>query len=88
MARKRIVEIAAELRSWLSNYDDGDDEYPTLVFRVLASLPGGDRLEDMGYEPYNVGWHEADQLARMIDAVEDKRDVENLVDLLVDDDDE
>ena len=68
MARKRIEDITAELQSWLPNYDRGDDEYPTLLLRVLASLPGGDRLEDLGYETFNLGWHEADQLARVLDA--------------------
>ena len=88
MPRKEIADIASELQSWLPNYDRGDDEYPTLVFRILASLPGGDRLEDIGYQPFNVGWHEADQLARVLDAVEARRDVEDLVDLFLDEDDE
>jgi hypothetical protein len=73
-------------RSWLPNYNRGQDEYPTLLLRVLASLPGGDRLEDLGYETFNVGWHEVTQLARVIDAVESKRDVEDLVDGLLDED--
>jgi hypothetical protein len=59
-----------------------------LLFRILASLPGGDRLEDMGYEPFNLGWHEADQIARVLDAIEDKRDVEDLVEGLLDDDED
>jgi hypothetical protein len=88
MARKRIQDIIAELQSWLPNYDTGDGEYPDLLYRILASLPGGERLEDLGYEPLNISWHEADQLARVIDAVEDKRDVEDLVDGLLDDEDE
>jgi hypothetical protein len=88
MARKRIEDIIAELDSWLPNYDRGENEYPTLLFRILASLPGGDRLEDLGYEPYNVAWHEADQLGRVLDAIEDRRDVEDLVDGLLDEDDE
>ena len=37
---------------------------------------------------FNIGWHEADQLARVIDAIETKRDVEDLVDVLLDEDDE
>jgi hypothetical protein len=60
MARKRIEDIVTELQSCLPNYDRGEDEYPTLLFRVLASLPGGDRLEDLGYETFNIPWHEAD----------------------------
>jgi hypothetical protein len=82
--RKEIRDILAELRSWLPNYDSGPLEYPTLLFRVLASLPGGDELEDVGYEPFNLGWHEADQLGRVLDAIETKRDVEDLVEGLLD----
>ena len=84
MIRKRIADILAELQSWLPNYDRGEDEYPTLLLRILASLPGGDRLEDAGYETFNLGWHEMDQMARVLDAIEDKRDVEDLVDGLLD----
>jgi hypothetical protein len=88
MTRKRIEDIIDELQSWLPNYDRGEDEYPTLLLRILASLPGGNELEDAGYETFNIGWHEADQLARVLDAIEDKRDVEDLVDgLLADEDD-
>jgi hypothetical protein len=88
MARKKIVDMIAELRSWLPNYDRGEDEYPSLLLRILASLRGGDRLEDLGYRPFNIGWHEADQVARVLDAIEDQRDVEDLVDGLLNDDDE
>jgi hypothetical protein len=84
--RKQVKEILAELRSWLPNYDRGALEYPTLLFRVLASLPGGDELEDLGFEPFNLGWHEAEQLGRVLDAIESKRDVQELIDGLLDED--
>ena len=84
--RKQIRGIIAELRSWLPNYSCGENEFPTLLFRILASLPGGDRLEDMGVERFNVGWHEADLLARTIDAIETKDDVEELLDGVLADD--
>ena len=86
--RKEIRDILAELRSWLPNYDRGELEYPTLLFRVLASLPGGDELEDVGYEPFNLGWHEADQLAHVLDAIETKRDVQDLVEGLLNENDD
>lgn len=86
--RKRIADIIAELRSWLPNYDSGPNEYPELLCRILGSLPGGTRMEDAGFEPYNIAWHEVDRLARVIDAIEDKRDVEDLVDGLLDDNDD
>jgi len=77
--RKPIEDIIEELRSWLPNYDHGPKDYPILLFRILASMPGGDELEDMGYETFNLGWHEMDQLARTLDAIQDKTDVEDLV---------
>lgn len=77
--RKQIEDMIEELRSWLPNYDQGPNDYPAFLFRILASLPGGDELEDMGYETFPLGWHEMDQLARTLDAIQDKRDVEDLV---------
>jgi hypothetical protein len=53
LMRKEVRDIVSELGSWLPNYR-GELEYPTLLFRVLASLPGGDELEDIGYEPFNI----------------------------------
>jgi hypothetical protein len=80
MARKKITEMIAELRRWLPNYDHGANSYPNIVFRLLASLPGGEELEDMSYEPIGgIGWHEADQLGRMLEAINSKDDVEALV---------
>jgi hypothetical protein len=86
MARKQIVDITAELRSWLPNYDSGPDEYPTLLLRLLASLQGGERLEEIGYERFNVGWHEINQIVRVLEAVQDRQDIEELVDGILDDD--
>lgn len=80
-ARKPIADLVGELRNWLSNYDAREkDSYPQLLFRILASAPGGDELEDMGYEPFRqMGWHELDQLGRVLEAIQDKQDVEELV---------
>lgn len=74
--RKPIANMIEELKSWLPNYDHGPADYPTLLWRILASMPGGDRAEDMGYEPFQLGWHEVDQLGRVLVAIQDKRDVE------------
>ena len=76
--RKPIVAIINELKSWLPNYDH-DQDYPQLLIRILAGLPGGERLEDMGYQPFLIGWHEADQLGRVLEAIQDKQDVEDIV---------
>jgi hypothetical protein len=79
MARKQIEAMIDELRSWLPNYDHGAKDYPTLLYRILASLPGGDELEDMGYETFNIGWGEIEQLEHVLAAIQDKRDVEDLI---------
>ena len=86
--RKPIAKIIGELQSWLPNYDHGPKDYPTLLWRILASLPGGDQAEDMGYESFSLGWHEADQLGRMLTAIENQRDVEDLIQGLVGDEEE
>lgn len=79
-ARKNIAELIEELKSWLPNYDHGPTDYPTILYRVLAAAPGGEELEDMGYEPIgNLGWHELDQLGRVLVAIQDKQDVEELI---------
>lgn len=77
--RKPIADLIGELRSWLPNYDHGPSDYPTLLWRILASAPGGDEAEDMGYEPFQLGWQEIEQLGRVLEAIQDKRDVEDLV---------
>jgi hypothetical protein len=77
--RKPIADLIGELRSWLPNFDHGPNDYPTLLWRILASAPGGDEAENVGYEPFNLGWHEIDQLGRVLVAIQDKRDVEDLV---------
>lgn len=82
--RKPIAEILGELQSWLPNYSHwarpGEPmPYPELLFRILASLPGGEELADAGYEGFGLGWHEADQLGRVLIAIETRDDVAALV---------
>jgi hypothetical protein len=79
--------MIAELRSWLPNYDHGPRDYPTLVWSILASAPGGDELNDIGYTPFNISWHEIDQLGRMLEAIQDKDDVEDLIAGLISEED-
>jgi hypothetical protein len=86
--RPEIQSLIEELQSWLPNYNHGPNDYPTLLWRLIASMPGGDRAEDMGYEEFNLGWHEIDQLGRVLVAIQDKADVEDLVDGLLGDEDE
>ena len=86
--RKAIADLIGELQSWLPNYDHGPDDYPTLLWRLLASMPGGEQAADMGYEPFKLGWHEVEQLGNMLVTVQDKRDVEDLVAGLVGEEEE
>jgi hypothetical protein len=80
---KKIRDMIAELQSWLPNYDRGEKEYPQLLFRVLASLPGGDEMADVGYEGWNLGWQEMNQLADVLTAIESKTDVEDICSALL-----
>jgi len=87
--RPPIKKIINELKSWLPNYDHGPTDYPTILLRLIAALPGGDALEDAGYEPLgNIGWHEADQLGRVLTAIQDKQDVEDIARELLSDNEE
>jgi len=87
--RPPIKKIINELKSWLPNYDHGPTDYPTILLRLIATLPGGDALEDAGYEPLgNIGWHEADQLGRVLTAIQDKQDVEDIARELLSDNEE
>ena len=86
--RKPIADLIEELKSWLPNYDHGPTDYPTLLWRILASLPGGDRAEDMGYETFQLGWQEATQLGDVLAAIQDQRDVSDVIDGLVGDEEE
>jgi len=86
--RKAIQDLIEELQSWLPNYNHGPDDYPTLLWRILASAPGGDRAEDMGYESFNLGWQEISQLGEVLEAIQDKRDIEDLINGLIDDEED
>jgi hypothetical protein len=86
--RKPIADLIGELQSWLPNYDHGPENFPTLFWRILASVPGGDRAADMGYETFNLGWKEVELLGSTLEAIQDTRDVEDLINGLVDEEEE
>jgi hypothetical protein len=86
--RKPIADLIEELKSWLPNYDHGPADYPTLLWRILASIPGGDQAADMGYEPFSLGWHEVSQLGKVLEAIENKQDVDDLITGLLKDEEE
>jgi hypothetical protein len=86
--RKPIADLIGELQSWLPNYDHGPEDFPTLFWRILASIPGGDQAADMGYTPFSLGWQEVSQLGHVLEAIQDKRDVEDLIQGLLGDEEE
>jgi len=70
-----------ELYSWWGNVTK---EYQELVLKILASVPGGEVLEDVGYEPFPyLGWQEFAMIGEMMDKIEDKQDVETVIKKLV-----
>lgn len=90
MARPVIEKMVQELRTWLRDYEHGLNDHPTTIYRILASLPGGDELEDRGIEPIGSvwGWREKDQIQRMLSAIEGDRDVRDLIQGLFEGDEE
>lgn len=76
---KKLRDSISELRSWLPNYDHGKDSFPEMILRVLASLPGGEEVEGVGIEPYDMmKWKEAELLGNMLNAIENREDVQAL----------
>src|SRR5574341_658526 len=76
-----VVKEAAEgIDWWPKDRGHGDQEIP--------GSTDGDATADMGYEPFNLGWQEIDQLGRMLVAIEGKDDVEALIAGLMADEEE
>ncbi len=72
---ERILdEIALELYNW-----NGLPEWMELFLRVLASLPGGERAEELGFAPLTIGWREVALLGRWLSAVESAEDVQYII---------
>ena len=74
-----LQDVLAELEAWLPSETP---EFVELVGRLLASLPGGEELEELGYEPLPVGWKEAELLGRLLVALQDGADVREAVRVL------
>lgn len=66
-----------EIFGWWDSETSGFGEF---VLKLLASMPGGDEAEDMGYEGYDfMGWKEFDLIGKMMEAIETKDDVAYIV---------
>jgi hypothetical protein len=79
MVRTHLREVLEELEAWLPSETA---EFVELVARLLASLPGGEELEGMGYEPLGVGWKEAELLGKLLLSLQDSGDVAEAVRVL------
>lgn len=77
---RELQELYNELLAWLPSEPEGFRE---LFFRLLASLPGGEYLEDIGYEPFPIGWKEAELIAKTLLAIQSSGDVAWLINRLI-----
>jgi len=75
-----MQELVNELVAWLPSETQ---EFNELFLRLLASLPGGDYLEDIGYEPFLIGWKEAELIAKTLSALLSSGDVAWLINRLI-----
>ena len=75
---KKVRDAVESLLDWMSNTDRKHNEG---VLRLIASFPGAEELEDMGYEPSIplMGWREFQEIQGVMDAIDGKDDVEYLV---------
>ena len=83
--RKEIKEKFEELEHWFSNMtQEAISEAMEIIGRMLASLPGGEEFEGLGYEPYDwLGWHEYELITDALQAVDGKKDVEDASEILL-----
>ena len=85
MSKRKVKAAVDELMSWLPNYDwPQRAEIMEIIGRVLASLPGGDEFEDIGYKPYSaIGWKEFEMIGNLFNAVDDKMDVQEVAEMML-----
>ena len=60
------------------------------VLRLIASFPGADELEDVGYKPSipEMCWREFQEIQDVMDVIDGKEDVEYLVERILHEGDE
>jgi hypothetical protein len=84
---KKVREAVASLLSWMTNTERAHNEG---VLRLIASFPGAEELEDMGYKPSipMMGWREFQEIQGVMDVIESTDDVEYLVEQIMRDGDD
>jgi hypothetical protein len=75
MGRKKIFE---EVQVWISSETE---DFINLVGRILASLPGGEGLEEI-FEPLAIGWKEVELLGKLLTALDNASDVAEAVETI------
>ncbi len=90
MSKKEVRKNAEELAHWFTNMDrKAIDEAMQIVGRMLASLPGGDEFEDLGFEPYSwLGWQEFELITDLLQSIDGKAGVEEAAAILFATDDD
>ena len=89
--RKKLRDKAESFRDWLENFGGAKEgrELFEIFARMMASLPGGDEFEDVGYEGYaGMGWKEYEELTELLQEVDSKQDVQDLAEFFLSPDDE
>lgn len=73
VGREELDAIIEELETWLPSETE---EFVELVMRILASLPGGEEVEDLGYRPLCMGWKEVELLRGLLSVLNGPEDVQ------------
>ena len=75
MDRKKVFE---ELKIWL---DSETEDFVKLVGSILASLPGGEELEEI-FPPLAIGWKEVELLGKLLTVLDSASDVAEAVETI------
>jgi len=79
---EKAKNVAQEIADWFPNLDrKGIDDMMSIIGPCLASLPGGDEFEDLGYPTLMIGWEEFDQIGRLFNAIQGKMDIEDVAEV-------
>lgn len=83
--RKELKEMAENLVYWLN---DEPRETADLFLNIIAAMPGGEVLRDLGYDKFRLFWAEVELLEDMLKTIETQKDVEELAKYIIDSKDE
>ncbi|MBX6362012.1 MAG: hypothetical protein IRZ03_18300 [Acidobacterium ailaaui] len=78
--RKQFKEMAENIKNWLN---DEPRETVDLFLHILAAMPGGEELQDLGFDQFQLGWTEVDLLEDMLKQIQTEKDVRDLIRYLI-----